>query len=279
METRTQSASTMTSDELKDASVGGTLQVLPDPSKPAAMIAAALRTGRFEIDELERLYELQRQYDKDEARKAFHLAVAAFKLNPPDIVRDMLNSQYKTTANPNGTPYASIAAVVNTTNSALAPHGLNARWDITEQGKDGMKVACILSHAQGHSERVDMWGPIDTSGSKNPLQQVKSTFTYLKIGTFEAVTGVASRVGNADDDGNGNATKETEEQRGARVFAEEKETDWRNKISGAKSVSEYEGLRVDLLAAYGGSSSKVPKPLRDFCVEKKALLSAQEKTA
>jgi ERF superfamily len=269
METRTQSASTMTSDELKDASVGGTLQVLPDPSKPAAMIAAALRTGRFEIDELERLYELQRQYDKDEAKKAFHLAKADFKRSPPDIVRDMLNKQYNST-------YASIAAVVNTTNAALAPHGLDAHWDITEQTKEGMKVACILTHAQGHSERVEMWGPMDTSGQKNPLQQVNSTFTYLKIGTFEAVTGVASRVGNADDDGNGNATKETEEQRAARESAEKKETDWRNKISAAKSVSEYEGLRVDLLAAYGGSSTKVPKPLRDFCVEKKALLSAQE---
>jgi hypothetical protein len=257
-------------NEEKRAIVAAMVEHEPPSSSLMQMIYVAMESNRFDINEVRELLAVKKEWEADEARKAFHLAKADFKRSPPDIVRDMLNKQYNST-------YASIAAVVNTTNAALAPHGLDAHWDITEQTKEGMKVACILTHAQGHSERVEMWGPMDTSGQKNPLQQVKSTFTYLKIGTFEAVTGVASRVGNADDDGNGNATKETEEQRTAREATEKKETDWRNKISGAKSVSEYEGLRVDLLAAYGGSSSKVPKALRDFCREKRALLEAQEK--
>lgn len=255
-----------------DTALVATVAALPVAATPADMIRSALEAGR-DVDELRELYELQRQWEADQARKAFNIAVAAFKANPPDIIRDMLNKQY-------GTTYASIAAVVNKTNAALAPHGLNARWDVIQQDKDGMKLACILSHAQGHSERVELWGPMDSSGTKNPLQSVKSTMTYLKIATFEAVTGVASRVGNADDDGNGahKQPTETPEQKTAREAAEKKEAGWIAKIKGAETLTDYEGLRVDLIAEYGGSSNKVPKALRDFCMEKKAALSNKAAT-
>lgn len=155
----------------------------------------------FDIDKVKAMIDIKRGLDADNARKAFNLAVAEFKRNPPVVIRDMLNKQY-------GSTYASIASVVNTTNAALAPHGLSASWEIVEQTKDGMRLACVLEHSAGHSKRVELWGPMDASGSKNPLQQVKSTMTYLKIATFEAVTGIASREGNQDDDGNGAATVE-----------------------------------------------------------------------
>ncbi|WP_241085163.1 hypothetical protein [Candidatus Vondammii sp. HM_W22] len=50
------------------------------------------------------------------------------------------------------------------------------------------------------------WGE-GQSGSKNPIQQIKSTITYLKIATYEAVTGIASTEGNVDDDGNGSGSE------------------------------------------------------------------------
>lgn len=195
---------------------------------PDDMIRAALQHS-VDVGELEQLYALKRQFDADEARKAWHAAMAEFKRNPPDIVRDMLNKQYNSS-------YASIAATVNTTNEALAPHGLNARWNVIEQSKEGMKIACILAHKLGHEERVDLWGPLDTSGQKNPLQQVKSTMTYLKIATFEAVTGVASRAGNADDDGNGSGKKPA----GA-VDAPE-HADWKSKIDACVDNHGFAGV-------------------------------------
>jgi hypothetical protein len=42
----------------------------------------------------------------------------------------------------------------------------------------------------------------DGSGAKNPIQQIKSTITYLKGVTFESITGLASTDDNVDDDGN-----------------------------------------------------------------------------
>ncbi len=114
-----------------------------------------------DVANIERLLELQRQWDADQARKAYHLAVAAFKADPPKVYRDKENKQY-------GSRYTSLANMVNTVNIALSEHGLSARWDADQSGQ--IKVTCTLSHAMGHSESVSLSGPPDTSGAKNNLQ-------------------------------------------------------------------------------------------------------------
>jgi len=148
------------------------------------------------IPEMKEMMELQLQYEANEARKAFHLAMSEFKRNPPKIYKDMVNDQY-------GSDYVSIGNMVNGVNEAMGPFGLNARWDYPESNEPNeMIVTCILSHAMGHEEKVTIPGPVDMSGTKNPLQARKSTRSYLKLETFEAVTGTASMQGNLDDDGN-----------------------------------------------------------------------------
>ncbi len=114
----------------------------------------------------------------------------------------MLNKQY-------GSWYTSLGNLVNTVNAALGEHGLSASWEI-EQG-ELIAVTCVLEHLQGHSRRVRIEGPPDTSGSKNTLQQIRSTLTYLKGATFEAVTGIASRAGNLDDDGTAASAQKRQE--------------------------------------------------------------------
>jgi hypothetical protein len=145
------------------------------------------------IDKLERLMDLNDRWEKSQAKKAFIEAKAAFKAEAPAITKDKTNIQYRSR-------YASIGSVVNIVNEALSKHGLDADWQFDQS--DGIKVTCKLTHIAGHSESVSLVGTPDTSGSKNPLQQIKSTLTYLKLATFEAVTGIATKDGNRDDDGN-----------------------------------------------------------------------------
>lgn len=161
---------------------------------PMEMLNAAIERGDG-LDKLERLMDLNDRWEKAQAKKAFAEAKTAFKANAPTIIKDMENKQY-------GSTYSSLGNVVNTVNEALSKYGLDASWEF-DQGDKEIKVTCILTHLLGHSERVSLSGPPDTSGAKNPIQQIKSTTTYLKLATFEAVTGVASKAGSADDDGNG----------------------------------------------------------------------------
>lgn len=169
---------------------------------PVQMLAVAVQRGA-DLEYVKQLMDLQDRWEKKQAKQAFNTALAAFKKNPPVVVKDLLNKQF-------GSWYASIGSLVNTVNAALGEHGLSASWEY-DQTNDLISVTCVLEHVSGHSKRVTAKGPPDTSGSKNTLQQIRSTFTYLKISTFEAVTGVASQAGNLNDDGNG-AGKTQQEQ-------------------------------------------------------------------
>lgn len=160
---------------------------------PMTMLNMAVQQGA-DIEKLGQLMALQERWEANEAKKAFVEAMSAFKANPPAVYKDRENKQYDSR-------YTSIGNLVNTVNSALSQHGLSARWDVDQSA--GIRVTCILTHRQGHSEQCSMSGPPDNSGKKNPLQEIKSTVTYLKVATFEAITGIASTDGNADDDGNG----------------------------------------------------------------------------
>jgi hypothetical protein len=165
-------------------------ELATQPDSPMRMLQAAI-DNKLDPAIIEKMLDLRDRWEASEARKAYMEAVAAFKADPPKVYKDRLNKQYNS-------KYSSLANLVNTVNAALSKHGLNARWDIAQA--EAITVSCILSHVMGHSERVSMSGPADESGSKNKLQQIKSTVTYLKIATFEAVTGVASE--DMDDDGN-----------------------------------------------------------------------------
>lgn len=150
---------------------------------------------KADLPTIEKFMDLRERWEKNEARKAFHVAMAVFKANLPTVVKDKTNSQYNS-------KYVSEDALINTINPELSKQGLSASFDFAQEG-DNIKVTCNITHAKGHRESVSLSGKADGSGSKNPLQQIKSTATYLRKATFEAITGIASSENDADDDGNG----------------------------------------------------------------------------
>lgn len=162
------------------------------------LLNAIQRHPDMDLVKLEKLMELAERWRAAEAKRAYVRAFALFKKNMPDVVKDMLNKQY-------GSDYSSLANLVNQTNRVLGEYGLHANWRPDQS--DAIKVTCVITHEDGHSEEVWMKGAPDTSGQKNPLQQIKSTLTYLEGATFQAITGVVARSACADDDGNGAGKK------------------------------------------------------------------------
>jgi hypothetical protein len=167
---------------------------------PMQMLQMAIQQN-VDMARLEKLMDLEERWRKAAAKRAYVAAFTKFKKNMPDVVKDLLNKQY-------GSDYSSLANLVNTTNRALGEYDLNANWR-PDQSADGIRVTCVMTHVDGHSEEVTLIGPPDTSGTKNPLQGIKSTLTYLEGATFQAITGVVARskVLNPDDDGNGTGGK------------------------------------------------------------------------
>lgn len=164
------------------------------PTNPAEMLYLAMSRGSG-MDEIQKFMDLKDRWEASEARKAFVLAMSRFKANDIHVSRDRVNIQYSSR-------YTTLGNLVSTVTPFLSQNGLSASWDI-DQSSAKIKVICIITHSMGHSESVWMEAPPDNSGAKNPIQQIKSTITYLKACTFESICGLASTDANLDDDGNG----------------------------------------------------------------------------
>lgn len=169
--------------------------VVVSDNSPTEMIKLAIDKGA-DLDKLEKLLALKREHDKDLARQAYHKAMALFKANPPKIDKDRTvsfdTSKGKTIYN-----HATLANVTEKINSGLSKYGLSASWRTQQNGK--IIVTCKITHELGHSEETSLSADPDTSGSKNPIQAIGSTITYLERYTLLALTGLATD--EQDDDG------------------------------------------------------------------------------
>jgi len=186
------------SDEIVIADTYRTRPELPTVHVPAegntmmAMLANAVNKG-MSVETIRELRAIQKEYEADQARKAFMVAMSEFKANPPKVVKDMENKQFNSR-------YATIEAWLPVIEE-LGKHGISSSYEYSITPDKRERVTCILTHTLGHSERASAEGLPDTSGKKNPLQEMKSTRTYLRIETLAAVTGLTASGTN--DDGNG----------------------------------------------------------------------------
>ena len=172
----------------------GEVQVID--RSPAGIIANAAANGQ-DISKLEKILELQIRYEENEAKKAYHKAMAAFKANPPDIEKDA-RVRFSTQKGKTEYNHATLANVTSKINAALAKHGLHASWK-QSQGDGLLTVTCYITHELGHSESTSLTAGLDQSGGKNNIQALGSTNSYLERYTVLALTGLATR--EADDDG------------------------------------------------------------------------------
>lgn len=198
------------------------------PITPMSLIHMAV-SSNADLDKIEKLMQLKREWEADEAKKAFIVAMAAFKAISIRVIKDKENKQYSKDGNK--AMYVSLGNLVNTVTPHLGANGLSARWDIDQAV--GVKVTCIITHSLGHSESVSMVCPLDKSGAKNPIQEIKSSITYAKACTFESICGLASTDANLDDDGNGSGNSEP-----APGIAEERYVEQVEWIKAARTTKE-----------------------------------------
>src|SRR5437868_1515589 len=107
-----------------------------------------------------------------------------------------------------GNAYISLGKLVNTLAPLLAKHGLSASWEPDQSKGNDITVTCVLTHIDGHSTRASITVPRDVDDRKNSLQAIKSSMTYARSMTYEAVCGLAATEASAGDDGNGAGQQE-----------------------------------------------------------------------
>lgn len=201
---------------------------------PMQMVQIALENGA-DIDQLQKLMEMQERWEANEARKAYVVALNAFKEDPPTIKKNK-HVRFATQKGETEYDHATLDQCVGCIVPVLSRYGLSHNWSTT-QADSQIAVTCRLTHVLGHSESVTMSAPYDQSGGKNNIQAIASASTYLQRYTLLAICGLA--VKGMDDDGAYFDTITPEQQAIIHSLMEERDTD-------VKKFCEY--LRVDSIA-------------------------------
>lgn len=160
---------------------------------PMTLLQIATQQDSVDVDKLTKLYDLQKQWEANEAKKDFDRAMSAFRAEVPAI---------KKTRKAHNSMYAGLAETLAVIQHILSKHGLSHSWR-NDQAGGAITVTCIVSHNSGHSEQTSMIAESDKSGSKNSIQAIGSTTTYLQRYTLFSILGLAST--DDDDDGSGSS--------------------------------------------------------------------------
>lgn len=170
--------------------------VIAPGSSPAEMIRLAV-SGGADLDKLEKLLAIQERWEANEAKKAYHESMAEFKKSPPRIEKDKAVGYDSKQGGRVGYTHATLANIVEKITAALSEHGLSVGWRTQQNGK--ICVTCRITHVKGHSEETTLSADADTSGSKNSIQAIGSTISYLERYSLMALLGLAAH--DQDDDG------------------------------------------------------------------------------
>lgn len=202
---------------------------------PATLLQLAIEKGGVDITQLKELMDLQERWEKKEAKKSFLDALSKFQTLVPVIKK----SKTATIIPKNGGnnfhyKYSDLGTITQQIKSAMNDCGLSYRWEF-EETNEKMKVTCLVSHRDGHTETTSMEGGKDGTGFKNDIQQKGSTHTYLQRYTLIGALGLSTA--DQDNDG-GNTGRQTKNE----VSEEEIMDQWKTTINQAKNRVELQNL-------------------------------------
>lgn len=171
----------------------------PVAASPAQLMMQAAQLN-MSPETISQMMDLQARHMREEAQRAYVRDFAAFAAERPSVTK---NKQVGFDGRNGGSRtqyrHETLDNLVDTIGPVLAKHGFSHAWQVHQEGAR-IKVTCTLRHRLGHSESVTMESGADTTGNKNPIQQVASAVTFLQRYTFRSVTGVAT-TDEHDDDG------------------------------------------------------------------------------
>lgn len=162
---------------------------LPVATTPDQLLALAINKD-LDIDKLEKLMLMKERWDAQQAKKAFLSAVTDFQEQCPDL-RKSKRVFFETRTGSTEYNYAPLGDIDRQIKKLMKDHGLSKSWKIKDEGAK-IRVICIISHIEGHSEATEMEADSDMSGAKNAIQGKGSAIEYMKRYTLLGALGITT---------------------------------------------------------------------------------------
>lgn len=158
---------------------------------PNELLALAVDKD-LDIEKLSRLMQMKKEWDADQARRAFFEAMTNFQSEVPEIRKSKKVSFGETKYD-----YAPLADITRQIKDKCKEHGLSYRWEIKDT-KEEISVTCLITHLDGHTEQTTMTASPDDSGKKNKIQSRGSAIEYLKRYTLIGALGLSTTDSDVD---------------------------------------------------------------------------------
>jgi len=227
--------------------VKGELMRLPQQIDAQALIQSAVEHGAG-IETLERLVALAKDVRAQQAKEAWHAAIAEFQRTCPPIRRtETANIMSKRSGTSYSYSYAPLGGILAEIQPVMGPLGLSISFRVRHEPERVM-ASCRVSHEMGHFEESgEVAMPVTDDGTgANPAQRVGIASTYAKRYALLAIIGIAPEEDT--DAGNGKPAKVATPRRASEAAAvsqpekPQAANTWRGQIA---SVNEKAGKQAD----------------------------------
>lgn len=176
-----------------------TVRTTSEPVTPMSMLQMAVSKGA-DLDQLQKLMDLQERWEANEAKKAFAAAMSRAQAKVRQVSTDAENPQTRS-------KYATYAAIDRAIRPIYVEEGFALSFDTGETPlPDHMRVLCHVSHKDGHTRLYHADIPSDGKGAKGNDVMTKthaagSAMAYGMRYLVKMIFNVA--IGEYDNDGNG----------------------------------------------------------------------------
>jgi hypothetical protein len=140
-----------------------------------AVIARAAADPSVDVNKMQSLLEMQRTIMKDMAEREFNAAMSRLQTKLPQVQKRgavMVSGAVRSR-------YALLEDVDRAIRTPMAEEGFALNFGLSP-GQGAITVVVELRHSAGHMKSESLSIPIDSSGSKNPVQAIGSTIAYAR---------------------------------------------------------------------------------------------------
>lgn len=172
---------------------------LPAESSFLQVVARAASDPSIDVAKMSAILDMQERLANHAAEVEFKAALARIQPQMPKVAKAGIIPKKDGGLMSRFARYEDIDHAIR---PLLAHEGFAMDFDTAESGGK-LTVILRVSHRAGHSERRQITLPMDTSGAKNPVQGVGSTFTYGKRYLVANFFNIITTDDSSDNDGNG----------------------------------------------------------------------------
>lgn len=184
----------------KSDTIGAVSTIQDQPNDMMSIMRQALMSPDVSIEKFNRLVDIQEKIKRINAETEFNIALVEMQPNLPSVEKNGAIKFTDKNNNIQNTPYAKYEDIMEAIKPFLSEHGFALSFSSEREG-DRVIIIGKLSHRAGHSEKVVIPIPLDTTGSKNKVQAIGSSLTYGKRYAVGLLLNIVTK--GMDNDGGG----------------------------------------------------------------------------